>query len=330
MSKKRVIAIILAVVVILGGITVSSISAIVSSFISNSSSSSGDPFTEKTEQQGSSSKRIAHLTLNGEISDESDGGLFGGSGYDHDAFMKQLDNVKKDKSVKGVLLTINSPGGGTYPSDEIYNKIKQIKKKGKKVYVHMESLAASGGYYVSAPADKIYAGPQSMVGSIGVIMSNVDYSGLQKKLGVKENVIKSGAHKDILSSSRPMTSDEKNILQSMLKDSFDRFVNIVKDGRHMSEKKVRKLADGRVYSAQQAKENGLIDNIGYQNEAISALKKDIHAKNAEVFEYSDSGNIFSTIFSAKSTVKQFRSDIKDIKSVITNDSKTKPMYLYEG
>ncbi|MBF7018441.1 signal peptide peptidase SppA [Staphylococcus sp. 18_1_E_LY] len=330
MSKKRVIAIILAVVVILGGITVSSISAIVSSFISNSSSSNVDPFTEETEQQGSASKRIAHLTLNGEISDESGGGLFGGSGYDHDAFMKQLDNVKKDKSVKGVLLTVNSPGGGTYPSDEIYNKIKQIKKKGKKVYVHMESLAASGGYYVSAPADKIYAGPQSMVGSIGVIMSNVDYSGLQKKLGIKENVIKSGAHKDILSSSRPMTSDEKNILQSMLNDSFDRFINIVKNGRHMSEKKVRKLADGRVYSAQQAKENGLIDNIGYQNEALTALKKDIHAKNAEVFEYSDSVNIFSTLFSAKSTIKQFNSDIKGIKSVITNDSKAKPMYLYEG
>lgn len=330
MSKKRVIAIILAVVVILGGITVSSISAIVSSFISNSSSSNVDPFTEKTEQQGSSSKRIAHLTLNGEISEGSGGGLFGGSGYDHEAFMKQLDNVKKDNSVKGVLLTVNSPGGGTYPSDEIYNKIKQIKKKGKKVYVHMESLAASGGYYISAPADKIYAGPQSMVGSIGVIMSNVDYSGLQEKLGIKENVVKSGAHKDILSSSRPMTSDEKNILQSMLNDSFDRFVNIVKNGRHMSEKKVRKLADGRVYSAQQAEKNGLIDKIGYKNEALKSLKKDIHANNAEVFEYSESEGIFSTFFNAQSSVKQFKNDINDIKSVITNDTKAKPMYLYEG
>ncbi|WP_145421953.1 S49 family peptidase, partial [Staphylococcus hominis] len=100
--------------------------------------------------------------------------------------------------------------------------------------------------------------------------SSIDYSGLQKNLGIKQNVIKSGEHKDILSSSREMTSEERDILQSVLDDSFNRFVNIVKDGRDMPESKVRKLADGRIYSAQQAKSNGLIDEIGYEDQTVKA------------------------------------------------------------
>ena len=148
MSKKRIIALILAVVIVLGGIIMSSISAVVSSLFSESTTSDTNPFTEKVEKEGNSSKRIAHLTLNGEITEGTGGGLFGGEGYNHEAFLKQLDNVKKDDSIKGVLLTVNTPGGGTYPSDEIYEKIKEIKQKHKKIYVHMDSMAASGGYYI--------------------------------------------------------------------------------------------------------------------------------------------------------------------------------------
>ncbi|MEJ7488715.1 signal peptide peptidase SppA [Staphylococcus pettenkoferi] len=331
MSKKRIIAIILAVVIIIGGITVSSISALVSAMFNNQGIGDIDPFTEQVEKDGNSNHRIAHLTLNGEImSGGESGGLFGGGEYNHEAFLKQLDKVKDDDTVDGLLLTVNSPGGGTYPSDEIYQKIKQIKKADKKVYVQMEDMAASGGYYISAPADKIYAGPQSMTGSIGVIMSNIDYSDLQKKLGIKENVIKSGDHKDILSSSRHMTKEEKQIMQSVIDDSFDRFVDVVKDGRHMSESKVRHLADGRVYSAQQAKDNGLIDEIGYKQAALKALSKDIGKDNPEVFEYAMDDGFFSSIFSVKSSIDGIKNDMKQLKSAIHNDSKAKPEYLYEG
>ena len=331
MSKKRIIAIILAVVIIIGGITVSSISALVSAMFNNQGIGDIDPFTEQVEKDGNSNHRIAHLTLNGEImSGGESGGLFGGGEYNHEAFLKQLDKVKDDDTVDGLLLTVNSPGGGTYPSDEIYQKIKQIKKADKKVYVQMEDMAASGGYYISAPADKIYAGPQSMTGSIGVIMSNIDYSDLQKKLGIKENVIKSGDHKDILSSSRHMTKEEKQIMQSVIDDSFDRFVDVVKDGRHMSESKVRHLADGRVYSAQQAKDNGLIDEIGYKQAAFKALSKGIGKDNPEVFEYAMDDGFFSSIFSVKSSIDGIKNDMKQLKSAIHNDSKAKPEYLYEG
>ncbi|HLR19865.1 MAG TPA: signal peptide peptidase SppA [Staphylococcus sp.] len=330
MSKKRIIAIVIAVVIVLSGIVVSSISAAVSTLFSEEATTKMDPFIERVEKEGNSSKRIAHLTLTGEITEGTGGGMFGASGYNHEAFLKQLDNVKKDDSVKGMLLTVNTPGGGTYPSDEIYEKIKEIKQKDKEVYVHMGSMAASGGYYISAPADKIYAGPQSMTGSIGVIMSSVDYSGLQDKLGIKENVIKSGEHKDILSSSREMTNEERDILQSVLDDSFDRFVNIVKDGRDMSESKVRKLADGRIYSAQQAKSNGLIDEIGYEDETLKAMKKDMKLKDAQVFEYSEESNWFSSFGNTKANIAQLKNEYKEIKSIIKNDTKTEPMYLYEG
>ena len=130
MSKKRIIAIILAVVIILGGITVSSISALVSAMFNNQGIGDIDPFTEQVEKDGNSNHRIAHLTLNGEImSGGESGGLFGGGEYNHEAFLKQLDKVKDDDTVDGMLLTVNSPGGGTYPSDEIYQKIKQIESR---------------------------------------------------------------------------------------------------------------------------------------------------------------------------------------------------------
>src|SRR5699024_427850 len=214
MSKKRIIATVIAVIIVLGGIVMSSISTVISSLFSEDGMSEIDPFTETVESEGDSSKRIVHLTLNGEIREGTGERLFGSSGYNHEAFLKQLDKVKKDSSIKGVLLTVNTPGGGTYPSDEIYKKIEEIKQKekkvyvkigynhkvilkkidkmkkdililgvlltintpggstypsdeiykkieeikqkDKKVYVHMDAMAASGGYYISAPADKIY------------------------------------------------------------------------------------------------------------------------------------------------------------------------------
>lgn len=324
MSNKRIIALVLAVVIVIGGIVMSSISAIVSNAFTESDTYM---YGEVPEKEGDPTQRIAHFSLEGEIVEG--GGGFMGDGYNHTEFLEQLDNVKNDGTVKGVLLTVDTPGGSTYASDEIYQKIKEIKHKGKKIYVQMKTMAASGGYYISAPADKIYAGPQTTTGSIGVIMSNTDYTGLQEKLGIKENVFKSGEHKDILSSSRKMTQEERNIMQSIIDDSFDRFMNIVKDGRNMNEKKVRELADGRIYTAQQAKSNGLIDEIGYEDDVIKGLSKEIKVEEPEVFEYDASGSFF-TLFNVKSTVQGLKSDVRAIKSVITNDTQAKPMYLYEG
>lgn len=329
--SKRIIAIILASVIVLGGILMSAMTSVVSSFMTGDFNINEEA-TSTVLEEGNSNKKIAEIVVEGEIIDTgASGGLFGGgAGYNHQAALKQLETIKNDDSIKGVLLSVNSPGGGTYESDEFYQKIKEVKDSGKKIYVQMENLAASGGYYISAPADKIYAGPQSLTGSIGVISESKDYSELLDNLGIKTNTIKSGAHKDILSSSRKMTDEEREILQSINKDSFDQFVNVVKEGRHMSESKVRELADGRIYSAQQAKSNGLIDAIGYKDKTLKDLKKAIKVDNPEIVTFDAEESNLTSFLGMKSFFNGLRADLKDVKSIINNESQIRPMYKYEG
>ncbi|MGV3244202.1 signal peptide peptidase SppA [Staphylococcus sp. 11261D007BR] len=327
--SKRIVAIILAVVIVLGGIVMSTITTVVSSFFSNDSMMDNGAQATVVEP-GNTSKQIAEITIDGQIMDMGSGGLFGDGGYNHESVLNQLEAVKDDITVKGVLLNINTPGGGVYESDELYQKIKDIQDKGKKVYVQMESLVASGGYYISAPADKIFAGPQSMTGSIGVISESTDYSELMDNLGIKTNTIKSGDHKDIMSPTREMTDEERDILQSINKDSYDRFVNIVSNGRDMSEKKVRQLADGRLYSAQQAESNGLIDQIGYKEAAIKDLKKAIKANDAQIVTYDPEASSWNSMFGFSTFVKKLQAKAEQVDSILHNESEARPMYMYKG
>lgn len=327
--SKRIVAIILASVIVLSGILMSAVTTVASSFFEKNISMMDDA-QSVVVKEGNSAKQIAEVSVKGEIVDVGTGGLFGADGYNHQAALKQLDTIKRDDTIKGVMLTVNSPGGSTYASDELYQKLKEVKDAGKKVYVQMETMAASGGYYISAPADKIYAGPQTITGSIGVISESIDYSELLGNLGVKTNTIKSGEHKDIMSPSKEMTPEEREILQSINKDSYDQFINVIVKGRHMSESKVRQLADGRIYSAQQAKNNGLVDEIGYKDAAIKDLKKAINAKDAQVISFDESEAGLSSLFGLKSFFNGIRADVEQVKSILHNDSQTRPMYKYEG
>ncbi|CAM2814236.1 signal peptide peptidase SppA, 36K type [Staphylococcus sp. HGB0015] len=328
--SKRIIAIILASVIIIGGILTSALTSIVSSFFNGEVNINAEaPST--VVQEGDKSNQIAEITVNGAIQDTGAPSLFGGGGeYNHQVALNQLETIKNDDSIKGVLLNVNSPGGGTYESDEFYHKLKAVKDAGKKIYVQMETLAASGGYYISAPADKIYAGPQTLTGSIGVISESKDYSKLLDDLGIKTNTIKSGAHKDILSGSRKMTDEERQILQSINKDSFDQFVDVVKKARHMSEAKVRKLADGRIYSAQQAKANGLIDQIAYKDQTLKDLEKAIKADDPQIITFDQNSSDLTSFLGMKSFVNGLRSDVQNIKQILNNEAQTRPMYKYEG
>ncbi|WGI63510.1 signal peptide peptidase SppA [Escherichia coli] len=189
--------------------------------------------------------------------------LLGGEAYDHRAFLKELDKAKDDASVKGVLLRVNSPGGGVYESAEIHKKLEEVKKAKKPIYVSMGSMAASGGYYVSTPAKKIFASPETLTGSLGVIMQSLNYAKLADNLGIKYETIKSGKFKDIMSPNRDMTKDERDIMQSMVDNSYEGFVKVISEGRGMSKQDVKKIADGRIYDGTQAKSNGLVDELGY-------------------------------------------------------------------
>lgn len=274
--------------------------------------------------------KIAVLSVDGTIQDTGEStSLLGSTGYNHSFFMDQLEQVRDDESIKGVLLYVNSPGGGVMESAQIRDKILQIQKERSiPFYVSMGSMAASGGYYISAPADKIFASKETLTGSLGVIMQGYDYSELMKKLGITDNTIKSGAHKDIMSATRPMTEDEKKIMQSMIDDSYNEFVQVVASGRGMSEEQVRKIADGRIYDGRQAKENGLIDEFGYQEDALAALKKDENLSNASVIQY-DEPTSFSSLFSvAAQKMSGQNADISQLIKLTGTLQAPRMMYLY--
>jgi protease-4 len=177
-----------------------------------------------------------------------------------------LRRAARDASVKAVVLRINSPGGSVVASNEIY---KLLKDSGKPVVVSMGETAASGGYYIACASKWIVANPDTLTGSIGVISELPNAEELLKKIGVQIVVIKSGANKDIGSFSRPMTDDEKKLWQAVIDQAYDGFVKIVAEGRNLPEDKVRPIADGRVYTGRQAQELGLVDQLGYLDDAVT-------------------------------------------------------------
>ncbi|ELK9730848.1 signal peptide peptidase SppA [Listeria monocytogenes] len=285
--------------------------------------------TETVIEEGGNDT-IAVLSVDGTIQDTGDSGsLFSEAGYNHSFFMQQLEQVRNDDYIQGVLLYVNSPGGGVMESAQIRDKILQIQKERNiPFYVSMGSMAASGGYYISAPADKIFASKETLTGSLGVIMQGYDYSELMKKLGVSDNTIKSGEYKDIMSGTRPMTEDEKKIMQSMIDDSYNEFVKVVAQGRGMTVEQVRKIADGRIYDGRQAKENGLIDEFGYQEDALEALKKEQGLADATVIQY-DTPENFSSLFSvAAQKISGQNADISQLIKLTGTLKAPRMMYLY--
>lgn len=291
---------------------------------------------ESLLEAGDSSKRIVVLSVDGTILAGQSSGLTGDVGYDHEGFLQQLEQILVDDTIKGIVLSVNSPGGGTYESAQIKDKLMAIQETTEiPIYVSMGSMAASGGYYISAPAEKIFASEETLTGSIGVIMSGTNITELFEKIGVDDTTIKSGEFKDIGSSTRAMTEEDAAILQSMVDTSYDRFVEVIVEGREMSEEEVRTLADGRIYDGAQAVENGLVDEIGYQEDALEAIQKDYDLEDAEIFSYQAPSLSFTSLFSAKvnslfQTSKSTESELDKLMSAIGTPESPKMMYYYGG
>jgi protease IV len=182
--------------------------------------------------------------------------------------IEKLIRFRKNEQVKAIILRIDSPGGGVGPAQEIYAEVKRTQRE-KKVLASVGSVAASGGYYIACAADGIMANPGSITGSIGVIVESLNIEDLLKKIGLRSNVIKSGKHKDIGSPMRPMTEEERKLLQGVLDSIHDQFIQAVADGRKIPVERVRPLADGRIFSGNQAKDIGLIDYLGNLEDAIA-------------------------------------------------------------
>lgn len=252
------------------------------------------------------------------------------SDQSNDTIVDMLKEAQKDPQIAGVIMQINSPGGSVYASEKIYKEIKKLQEINKPVYAVMEELAASGGYYISAPCDKIYASNETWTGSIGVIMQSYSLEGLFDEYGIKEQNITTGKMKDAGSPGSDMDNEEKEYFQGLVDSAFGRFVKVVSEGRDMSEKEVRKLADGRVYDGSQALENGLVDNIGDLEDAYKDMTEAYNLSDPMLVEKSDVFSNFSKYFPGfKSLTDKPKSELEILKEFMNSEG-NKPMYLYGG
>ena len=243
-------------------------------------------------------------------------------GYNHNLYMDYVDELMYTDNNKGILLYIDSPGGTVYESDELYLKLMEYKEvTGRPIWAYFASQACSGGYYIGMAADKIYANRNCWTGSIGVIVSLMNCKDLYDKLGIEEIDITSGRNKAMGSSGLDLTDEQYDILQSLVDEAYDQFVEIVCVGRNMDGSTVRKLADGRIYSAKQALENNLIDAIGSLEEEKIAFAEEEGFSEYITYhspKVSNSMDFFSSLFAAASQLKP-ESDTELAKDIIENN-----------
>lgn len=270
------------------------------SFISISLAPAIEPLRETTIS-GSGKEKILILDISGIISEERQRGLAGLSEEPDmvSRVKEELIMAARDKHMKAIMLRINSPGGTVTASDMIYHEIRQFRKKtDMKVVACIMDLGASGGYYVAVSADKIIAHPTTVTGSIGVIMLNLSVEGLLQKIGVKDTTIKTGEFKDMGSPLKTMTEKERGIFQGVMDTLYERFLTVIAENRkELTPEKLKSLADGRIYTAKQALQHGLIDQIGYLDEAILLAKQEAGLTEARVVTYHRPGIYKNNIYS---------------------------------
>jgi protease-4 len=212
---------------------------------------------------------------------------------------EELEKAEKDPSVRAVVLRINSPGGTVTASDVLYHEVSTFKARRKvPVIAAIMDVGASGGYYVALAADRIVAHPTTVTGSIGVLMLSVNSSGLLEKIGVSATYIKSGALKDMGSPFRVMSAEERVLFQGLIDRLYGRFVSLVARERHLDEAQVRGFSDGRVYTAQEAEALGLVDRIGYLEDALALARQSAGITRAKVVAYHRPRQYRATIYSS--------------------------------
>ncbi|MBI1825422.1 MAG: signal peptide peptidase SppA [Planctomycetes bacterium] len=231
--------------------------------------------------------KIAVIEVSGMIQNSERGQFFGRGEQPVSLLLEQLDKARCDSRVKAVILRINSPGGTVVASELMHDEIMHFRKvTGKPVIAVQMDVAASGAYFISCACDEIVAQPSTVTGSIGVIMMTIDLSGTLAKIGVSTDAITSGVHKDSGSPFRPMRPEERQLFQAIIDDMYAKFVDVVVAGRpKLTRDQIRTLADGRVYTATQALQNGLIDRIATMRETVCQTKDRVHARSVKVVTY---------------------------------------------
>jgi protease-4 len=233
-----------------------------------------------------SKDKIVRIDIEGVISSGPAGDLFSDGGMNVEAIQRALQQAVDDPTVKAIVLRVNTPGGEVTASDNLYNAVRKAAAV-KKVVVYMDSIAASGGYYLACGASKIVANETTLTASIGVIIQSVNYSQTFGKVGLETMTFASGKFKDTLSGSRPMREDEREYIQALVSGMYDKFVGIVASARKIDEATLRGgVADGRVVTGKQALEYKLVDQLGYLEDAYDLARELGGAPDAMVVKYS--------------------------------------------
>jgi protease-4 len=286
---------------VVGGLVLLVLIVMVASVVALVVSLSSDGATAPTVYEeeyvsGEGADRVAVIPVQGVIAsgDPALGGVQ--STVTPEGLADALGQAEDDGSVVAVVLEVNSPGGGVTASDEMYQAIVDFKRHtDKPVIASMGDVAASGGYYISAPADAIVANERTLTGSLGVIVTLTNVSGLAEDYGVKQEVIKSGELKGMGSSFRDLTPEEREIFQSIVDQSYAEFVDVISEGRDIPEDRVREIADGRIYSGEQARELDLIDEFGGLDEAVALARERADVGRATVIRYTQTPGLFDTL-----------------------------------
>jgi protease-4 len=238
--------------------------------------------------------RVLVLRVTGIIGLDETG--FGTGQLSQRELLSQIQQATSDANIKAVVVSVDSPGGGVVASNEIHRALKDLRATGKPVIISMGSVAASGGYYIATAADQIYANADTFTGSLGVIISLVNYEETFDKLGIEQVIFKSGEFKDIGSPVRDISPEEKRILQDIVDQAYQGFVDVIVEGRNLPRERVLELADGRIYTGQQALDLGLIDALGGPDAAIAAAKEQAGLpEDALVVEYSSSPSLYDLL-----------------------------------
>lgn len=237
---------------------------------------------------GGGTTRVVRIPLTGMISFERGAPLHGGGG-DTETTLRSIHRATLDDSVMGIILDVDSGGGGITASDIIYDALVKFREAvpGRVVVAHFGDIAASGAYYVSLAANYIMAQPTTLTGSIGVIMQDINVHALAEKLGIEDTSIKSGANKDLMNPLREISPEQQALLQEVVDQLYGRFVGLVAENRDIPEEKVREFADGRVFLADKALSYGLIDGVGYDYDAIAKTAELLGEEDLEVIRYEE-------------------------------------------
>ena len=264
-------------------------------------------FTE-THSYGAGEPKVVRIWFAGILTRELENGWFG-SVDPVEECLRQIRAARQDPEVAAIILEVDSPGGDVTSADEIHRELTLFKesREDRRLVVLVHDMAASGGYYISVPADRILAQPTALVGSIGVILQTLNIQGLGEKLGVTDTTIKSGKNKDMLNPFQPVDPEQVKLLQASVDALHDRFVDLVATGRSLKKSDVRPLADGRLFTADEALKHKLIDAIGYWDDAMDATAQLLGAEDICVVAYSSEKTFFETLMGSRGPLPRLRS-----------------------